>query len=415
MPQLAFLPWATIQEPLTVGEFRIVPYGVAVRTGEIDAGLADATSDILSAYEGHDRSVDRARVPLMHRVGRGVTEDLSDDEVASVFAFREHLAFSALAARDFFGIRYLNSDNLRLVVQRFDPAGSGSTMIIARRRDGSSRNIVSAGRLRESRPIHLGVSCDVNRDVDLVLAAALQASQTLGVDLRDRIGAMVRLFVGTNTDDASTSLHTEIIDTASIFNRLADEWEEDRIVPEFARLLPSPEWDGSERKRGPRASTLVEFATRHSESIRARWLRDLIRVRHPYGHGRILTPAPRALWSEFEHLLLAAVIVPLAVKAFLRERSLYTFTATDIAADRALDGLLLLEPPSPSDGHEDDEDVDEEQRRSRYAERWREVWNIARIWPAIEGMAAIAEHELGEAAVPQTSHQSENTTDDISG
>lgn len=400
MPQLAFLPWATIHEPVTVGEFRIVPYGVAVRTGEIDAGLADATSDILTAYEGHDRSVDRALVPLVHRVGRGVAEDVSDDEVASVFAFRDHLAFSALAARDFFGIRYLNSDNLRLVVQRFDPAGSGATMIITRRRDGSSKNIVSAGRLRESRPIHLGVECDISRDVDLELAAALQASQSLGVDLRDRIGAMVRLFVGANTDDASTSTHTEVIDTASIFNRLADEWTEDKIVPAFARLLPSPEWDGSEPSLGPRASKLVEAAKHHGESIRARWLRDLIKLRHPYGHGRILTPAPRALWSEFEHLLLAAVVVPLALRAFLRENALYTSTSTDIAADLALDGLLLLEPPSPSDGHEDDDDVDEEQRRSRYEVRWREVWNIARIWPAIEVVAAIAEYELGEAAAP---------------
>ena len=414
MPQLAFLPWATIHEPVTVGEFRIVPYGVAVQTGEIDAGLVDATSDILTAYEGHDRSVDRAREPLVHRVGRGVTEDLSVDEVVGVFAFREHLAFSALAARDFFGIRYLNSDNLRLIVQRFDPAGSGATMIVTRRRDGSSRNIVSAGRLRESRPIHLGVECDIRRDVDLGLAAALQATQTLGVDLRDRIGAMVRLFVGANTDDSSTSTHTEVIDTASIFNRLADEWTVDKIVPVFARLLPSPDWDGSESSRGPRASTLLEAARRHGESIRARWLRDLIQLRHPYGHGMILIPTPRALWSEFEHLLIAAVVVPLAVKAFLRAHSLYTFTSADIAADRALDGLLLLEPPSPSDGHEDDDDVDEEQRRSRHKVRWREVWNIARIWPAIEIVAAIAEHELGEDAAP-VSHQPDHTTGDISG
>jgi hypothetical protein len=105
----------------------------------------------------------------------------------------------------------------------------------------------------------------------------------------------------------------------------------------------------------------------------------------------------------------------LAVKAFLLEHSLYTLTSADVAANRALDGLLLLEPPSLSDGHEDDDDVDEEQRRSRYGERWREVWNMARIWPANELLAAIAEHELGQAAAPPVSTQPDQATGNSSG
>ena len=74
--------------------------------------LKDAIGAVLEAY-GFRRDVDRASVPVLRHQNTTFTADLSDDEVAEYFEFRTRLTFAALAARQFFGHRYCNSDNLR--------------------------------------------------------------------------------------------------------------------------------------------------------------------------------------------------------------------------------------------------------------------------------------------------------------
>lgn len=77
---------------------------------------------------------------------------MSDDVVATYFDFRFRLAFSALGARHFFGHRYWNADNVRLVVHAFTPEGAGGAMVTTRRRDGHTNNYISKSAFTEARP-----------------------------------------------------------------------------------------------------------------------------------------------------------------------------------------------------------------------------------------------------------------------
>lgn len=407
MPHIAFFPWASIDAPLVVGAYRIVPYRTAVENGEIPGDLIPLVADILSTYDGHARAVDRASAPMLHRVGQPITDALDDDAVAAAFAFREQLAFAALSARDLFGVTYWGSENLQLVLQSFAPGGTGAVMTVTRRRDGSVRNIVSKERAKELRPPHVTGRCEIGRAIDVPLLEALQATGSLAPDEQERLADIVHLWVGANTDNRAVSEHSEIVDTVSVFNRLANAHREDEIVPALVKLLPGTIWREHKVREGSRGATVITDAATHDEPTRAIWLRDLIRLRHPYGHGRIAAGERRARWSRFEHMCIACVVVPLAVKALLASHGLYAFTEYDATHDRLIDAVILLEPPTPAarDAHDadhDDDDADDADdvidgepgntttvpRPRSYEQRWQRARSDAMMWPVIERMAA---------------------------
>jgi hypothetical protein len=110
MSTLSFMPWATLSQRLRVGQFHLIPCGEALASGAIPAELKAGVFAILSMY-GKTRAVDRRHVPLIHHDSVGVVDDLSDDLIEAYFDFRQRLAFSVLAGRDFFRSRYSNSEN----------------------------------------------------------------------------------------------------------------------------------------------------------------------------------------------------------------------------------------------------------------------------------------------------------------
>ena len=123
MPTLCFFPWGTITEALRFGDFHLVSFGEATASGEIPADLVEATVAVLAPYR--KRRVDMDSVPLLRQEGRALTADLEDAQIVDYFDFRIRLAFAVLAAREFFTLRYANSDHVRLVVQGFTPAQAG--------------------------------------------------------------------------------------------------------------------------------------------------------------------------------------------------------------------------------------------------------------------------------------------------
>ena len=111
MPSIAFLPWAIAEERMRFGAFHVVPLAAAIVDGQVPSALQAAITSILESY-GKKRPVDRASVPVIRRDDLGFTTEMSDHIAATYFDFRIRLAFCALAARKFFGIRYWNSDNV---------------------------------------------------------------------------------------------------------------------------------------------------------------------------------------------------------------------------------------------------------------------------------------------------------------
>lgn len=352
MPMLCFLPWTSITQPVRFGAFHLTPAGVALEQGDVDMEHHAATGAILQAYDRR-RPVDQQSVPLLRRSDLEFTSDLIAEQITEYFEFRTRLTFAVLAARQFFSHRYANSDNSRLIIQEFTPEHAGAAVLEYRRRDGSVRNLVPAGRLSVPRPGHVSGWCELPKDVDVKLLAALEAASVNAPRSWPGIAEGIRLFVGANTDSPGIDIHSELIDVVGAFSRLADQWDEKGTVQGLLDTLPDP----SEMLRppyGPKASdSRVRAAIEKGESIRAVWLKDAYILRSQFGHGRVIPPPYRSTWSEREHLLLAAVIFPLYVKAVLEKEGLYSMTDEDLAMNAAFDALALLAPFSLQDHNED--------------------------------------------------------------
>src|SRR5438445_2707847 len=343
MTMVCFFPWAKISEPLVFGSFHLAPFSHALTGGEIPAELKDPIGAVLEAY-GFRRDVDRTSVPVLRHERTTFTADLSDDEVAEYFEFRTRLTFATLAARQFFGHRYCNSDNLRLVIQGFTPERAGGALITTRRRDGAQRIIAPRGSLQVPRPMHVAVGCELPRDLDSQLLQSLETGLQRDVASWPQLSEAIRLFVGANTDSDNAGLHAELIDIVSAFSRLADEWDEKGTVAGFLAALPRP-GESDTRYHGPKAGDdRLKATTASGRSVRQAWLADAYRLRGQYGHGHLDTPPYNAIWSIHEHLLLAAVALPLMVKAILAREGLYKPTTMDVTLNEAFDTLATLEP-----------------------------------------------------------------------
>src|SRR2546425_5629052 len=389
MPMICFFPWAKIREPLVFGSFHLAPSGAALESGEIPAELKDGIAAVLEAY-GFRRDVDRASVPVLRHERTTFTADLSDVEVAEYFEFRTRLTFATLAARQFFGHRYCNSDNLRLVIQGFTPERAGAALITTRRRDGGQRIIAPRGSLHVPRPMHVAVSCELPRDLDSQLLQSLEASQQHDIASWPQLADAIRLFVGANTDSDNAGLHAELIDVVSAFSRLADEWDERGTVGGFLAALPPP-GESDAKQYGPKAGDdRLKAAMTSGKSVRQAWLADAYRLRGQYGHGHLDTPPYNPIWSVHEHLLLTAVALPLMVKAMLAREGLYKPTAMDVTLNEAFDTLATLEPFAPREVEDDDEE-------DQYL--WRDTLTRVSLRPMAEALAAALKAQVeGEAA-----------------
>jgi hypothetical protein len=383
---LSFFPWVTITERLRFGSFHLVPCAEAIAVGEIPADLAEAVAAVLTSF-GHKRAVDQASIPLLRRDGADLVSDLNDEQVREYFEFRTSLAFAALAAREFFGFNYWNSDNLRLVIQGFTPEQAGAALVASRRRDGQSHNLIPKGARRATRPDHVWPGCTLPRDLDTVLLSGLEQARTADNESWPRLAEAIRLFVGANTDSPDVSMHAELVDTVSALSRLFDAWDERATVEGFLAALPPPTESDADRY-GPKARTeRVQKALEKGLPVRAAWLRDAYVLRSQYGHGRVEEPPYGSIWSEREHLLLGAAIVPLLVKAMLAKDGHYSFTAEDETLNNAFDTLATLEPFAEQGG-----------QSRRYP--WRDTINRIRMWPMARELARAlkAQHDCDAAS-----------------
>lgn len=347
------------------GAFHIVPLHAAVADGLIPRELEPAITAILKAH-GKKRKVDCAEVPLVRRDDLSFTSGMTDEIAASYFSFRTRLAFAALSARQYFGLRYCNSDSARLVVQAFAQEGGAGALITTRRRDGHTNNYISSSAFSETRPLHVSSSFTLPSDLDIPLMHTLEARAAAGNSSNDslwpRLEDAIRLFVGANTDNTDLDLHTELVDTVSAFSRLFGVWDEKGTVAGFAGTLPAPPPEEDDEPLGPKANNeFVRRALDSGKSMRESWLADAYRLRGKYGHGDVNAPGYPSTWQVHEHLLLAAFVFPLLVKAMLAREGFYEFTNDDRLANAMFDTLASYDAfaPDPNPRGEEDDDRDD--------------------------------------------------------
>jgi len=219
MSMLALLPWASMQSERQFGGFNLLPYGAALASGAIPPGASHGIDLTLTGY-GHRRPIDRAHVPILRAAHLGFLDELDDDAVEGYFAFRTQIAFAALSSRDYFGLRYCNSDSVRMDIRSFSEDATDAVRIDRRRRDGYRSVLYSSDTFRERRPDYVD-SCALDRDVDTPLLTAFACA---GTDT-GLWGAVSEAIAGANTDSPAVDAQSELIDAIGAISRLVDEWE----------------------------------------------------------------------------------------------------------------------------------------------------------------------------------------------
>ena len=334
MSTLAFFPWLTLRESVTTDAFQLVQYrrsAVVPSTSPIQS----ACDAVLDLYRPTPLvSVERATI--LRLSDRGLIDQLEAAEIDQVLRWGELVAFSGLAARQFFSpFGYSNRDSFRLFVQDFGKPAAG-ILVLSRRRDGSSRILVSREAAVFIRPLHIpyGLSSEIDAGLLRGLIARSRAADW------GRFEEAIQQFAGANTDSPDMLPETEAVNIVGAFERLFDlsHGKEDELADRFVlSLSPSQSVAPAGSDRVLNAPKPDKYSKRGS--MREVWIRDFFQLRGQHAHGKI-DPQLVSLWALREHLLLAAFIFPLVVKSLLAETSHYRLTAEDMVRVDAFEALL---------------------------------------------------------------------------
>ena len=106
MPQLAFFPWMEVECDVDVGDYSLKRFKPS-SLPTVDEECRVTLDSVLAPYrDAWDDPVGSA--VILNRNGRGLTDDLTDEDRDDLFIFAELFAFAALAAREFFISDYFN-------------------------------------------------------------------------------------------------------------------------------------------------------------------------------------------------------------------------------------------------------------------------------------------------------------------
>src|SRR5688572_14384115 len=114
MGTLAFFPWFTIDDDLVVDAFELRRFDRHALPGGPEQAAIDA---VLEPYlNGENRPISSAT--LLTTVGSSMTADLDQPTISDFFEVAELIAFSGLAAREYFGTgTYGNRETFALAIQ----------------------------------------------------------------------------------------------------------------------------------------------------------------------------------------------------------------------------------------------------------------------------------------------------------
>lgn len=121
--QVGFFPWIRLDEPMTLGEVRLIPYRRKAKSLPLNHVSKADVDAIFKAY------ADRPGKTVQHGVivelaGRHAGPDMSPAVFERVWQVKEILTLSALTGRHLFVSdgSYVNSHAYNVVVQNFRPA-----------------------------------------------------------------------------------------------------------------------------------------------------------------------------------------------------------------------------------------------------------------------------------------------------
>lgn len=343
MAVLAFFPWVSLNEPLSVGPVRLVPYTRGHRPGNLENVSQVDIDGVLAAYATRkDHLVTDA---TLMELGNWRLGQEADAEVrADLFRAREFIAFAALAKRRLFRhFEYCNFDTYGFVLQNYRAGETGAFSFTTRRRDGGATVLWDTEEFAFLMPIHVDANSRLR--IDPPLLAAL-----LAADEADRAPfEAIAEFNRANTDQDGPT-HTELVLTKSAFEFLFGISEK---VDDFVEaLLPLvPDREPEQRFDGPLAQRWPNRKGARAMRPLEAWAREFCVRRNEGAHGRRRRDDEHFVWSEEAHLAYCSLLFPLVVKARLATEGFLNMEEGDQIELQWIEAYLMHDPfQPPADG-----------------------------------------------------------------
>jgi hypothetical protein len=335
MPALAFLPWIAVNEPIEVGQIRLLPYERGQLPGNMPGVTQDEIDRVLTAY-AHlpNRPIERA---TLFEWGNWHSGEDAEPFVPQMFGAQKLLAFSALSQRRLFRghFDYCNSHHYQLVIQRFTTQSAGTFSFTARRRDGHHNYLWSSDHFAFHRPNHVP-SGDVSLDTGLLLAM-----QAIPQEQQRAYHEAINEFVSANTDSPDMPEHAEVVMTKSAYEWLLCIDENARS---FTRALGSL-FDGIALRPASGALAVQWRSARNTQLLLEAWGREFCALRGVSAHGRD-RQVSTFVWQSSAHLAFAALLFPVVVRRCLARDGLLERRPFDDEFMRRVEDFISVDPVS---------------------------------------------------------------------
>jgi hypothetical protein len=334
-PAIAFLPWVAVDEPLTLGPLRLLPYYQAKLPGDLAHATQADIDGVLSAYANRPGS--KIKKATILELGDWHTGMDAQDVVSSIFRARNALAFAALSRRQLFRehLGYCNNDSYSLVLQRYSPGNAGTFAFSTRRRDGGTNQLWSSDEFAFHRPNHVDPHVKVSLDEPLLAALlALQGSES-------RLFEALTEFNSANTDSPDVPEHVEVVMVKSAFEWLLQIGEQaSDFVDGLTRCLKDVA--SVKSSEGP---LKIEWQRARPNAVRPikAWAREFCDIRGASAHGKPRA-APRFVWAAHTHLAFASLLFPLVFKKVAANAGLLKLDQYDLERLRRIDAYVMHDP-----------------------------------------------------------------------
>ena len=342
---ISFLPWLRIKEPVRVGRFVFTPF--LDRDDQITEPVREIGEAIRTIVSGY---VDLRGTPLRNCVlilDAQLTplwdlpvSALSEDRWATAQLF-----LAAFSMNEYFTqVRQYSNSSLFTVYHQSFTLPIDFVAVNSRRRDGSLMvGGYRHGEMKFTVPVYADMAGEL-RQFDVGLLAALEQASSKGSSVVNRLRAALSFLSLANTDSEAMVPDAEIILMISAYEQLlaSSETGARHLAQSLSALFDRFGSVTVEQAINNRPGIYIDPKYEKEQRVwpvRRKWMEEMYHLRNSYAHGESITSRTWG-WVPLEHLVMAALVFPLALKLLLAAEGHYEITRQDEVICAAVDGLL---------------------------------------------------------------------------
>jgi hypothetical protein len=338
--RIVFMPWLHLPRSVSIGAFRFAPVEVDDLASVIGPEIGETAAQAMRTH------VDQAGKPIkvctiVLRPRHSVIWDIPASRWDAARRASEMLALACLSEQRFFMGHFsphMNATMFRLVGQGIS-AGSGGIGLTYPRRGGS---LMIGGRtfddvVFQQPPQIEGTDCGI---VNGRLLKAFQSARQSRNPVWEPIVASFEFFLLGHAETLELGWDTCIMLSAMAFEQLLEPkgqgaqalakafaalWatHATKTMAQAKRVRPDPKWS----------------ADQQSWPIHQKWIKELFEARNSRAHRGPVSDF-RVNWADWQHMIIAAFVYPLAIKLRLATAGFYDLSDEELGRCEALDHLL---------------------------------------------------------------------------